>query len=168
MSEVRTGGTSELAAEVESAGRESFGFLTELGFHAEQVRVHLPEVWVSLSGDVTEVTIIYGAGSTPWVELARRGTSQGTVVKAETSSLELLLEERAPSASMPQCEIAQPGSEAFRACLRAKAAALREFGSDILGSNFEVFPRLRIRAAENERKRNLELIGSTNGETTRN
>ncbi len=156
---------SDITREFERDVCESFNFLKEeFGFQVEEVRVHLPEVWASFFSDVTEVTIIYEVGSTPWVELARRGTWRGKRVKAETSSLELLLEERAPSFSMPQCEIAQPGTEAFRACLRAKAGALREFGSDILGGNFDVFPRLRIRAAENERKRNLELFGSADGE----
>lgn len=160
---------NDLAAAFERDVRESFSFLKdEFGFQSEQLHAHLPEVSVGFSSDATEVTVIYEVGSIPWVELARRGTWRGAAVKAETSSLELLLEERAPSDSMPQCEIAQPGTETFRACLRAKAAALRKFGSDILGGNFEVFPRLRNRAAENEQKRNLELFGSTTGETSEN
>ena len=147
---------------------ESFGFLTdEFGFQPGEVTIHLPELWVSYSTDATEITIIYEVGSTPWVELARRGNWHGKLVKTETSSLELLLEERTPSASILECEAGQPGTEAFRACLRAKATALRRFGADILGGNFDVFPRLRIRAAENERKRNLELFGSADGETSK-
>ncbi len=160
---------TDLASEFERDVRESFSFLKEeFGFQPQEVRAHLPEMWVTFASAAAEVTIIYEVGSTPWVELARRGTCDGKLVKTETSSVELLLEERAPSTGIPECEIAGPGTEAFRICLRAKAAALREFGSDILRGNFDVFPRLRVRAAENERKRNLELFGSADGETAKN
>lgn len=159
---------TDLASEFARDVRQSFSFLEEeFGFQPGNVHAHLPEVWVSFSSSATEVTIIYEVGSTPWVELARRSTCDGKLVKTETSSLELLLEERAPSTGIRECEIAEAGTEAFRACLRAKAAALREFGSDILRGNFDVFPRLRVRAAENERKRNLELFGSADGETAK-
>lgn len=156
---------THLSSEFERDVNESFSFLKEeFGFQLDKINIHLPEIWMSFVNDTTAVSIIYEVGSTPWVELARRGNWHGKLVKAETSSLELLLEERAPSLSMPECEIGQPGTEAFRACLGAKAAALRQFGADILDGNFDVFPKLRILAAENERRRNLDLFGSANGE----
>lgn len=144
---------------------ESFEFLaTEFGLQPQEPRAHAPELWMSFASPTTEVSVIYEVGAVPWVEIARREMSDGRPLKIEASSLELLLEERASSGTI-QCDVSQPGEEAFRACLRLKAAALREFGSDILRGDFEVFSKLRLRSAENERRRNLEMFGSENGQT---
>lgn len=146
----------EMIAEFERDVMAGFGFLkNELGYEADGVSMHMPEISAQFHNQTTEVTIIYEIGSAPWVRLGnRRQRSEPDF------SLELLIEERSPKNLAFSCEAAEPGTEVFRACLKAKAEALRNLGSDVLRGDFGILPKMRVRLKENEERRNRELFGN--------
>lgn len=139
---------------------EAFGDVAvEFGFSTYRLSFHMPEMSVTWRTATTGVQVVYELGAAPWVVLWELEPADGSQAGSRTS-LELLLEERSPGNEALRCQAGDPGSLPFRVCLDAKAKAVRSLAADVLRGDFRVFRSLEARAAENRRRRNLELFGS--------
>jgi hypothetical protein len=139
--------------EMETVVLDAFGYLVEsFGFRYLSTSTHAPECWSTFHNETTAVTVHYEIGSQPWVELAALERKGDRVVEQNRAALEFLLQERAPQEA--SLRVSGNDDEETRRAIYAKARQLREYGSEVLRGDFQIFPRLKELAAENLRRRN--------------
>jgi len=138
--------------EIESAVLDAFQYLmTDFGFSYQSTSMHAPECWSTFWNTTTAVTIHYELGSLPWVELAELVRDSSRVIERNRTSLEFLLTERAPEeAGIPA---GRSDEVDVKHVIYEKARLLRQYGQDVLGGDFRIFPRLKELAAENLQRR---------------
>jgi len=85
------------------------------------------------------------------VELAELVRDSSRVIERNRTSLEFLLTERAPE----EAGILAGRSDEVdvKHVIYEKARLLRQYGQDVLGGDFRIFPRLKELAAENLQRR---------------
>lgn len=98
------------------------------------------------------MTVHFELRSQPWLVFAELRREGGRTVERNRSSLDLLLQERAPEKAPVRASA--DDNEEIRRMIFEKARQLRDYGRDVLQGDFQVFPRLKELAAENLRRRN--------------
>ena len=80
---------------------DSFGFLvSDFMFKVATVELQPPEVWITFQRTTVSATVIYEVGSNPWVRPRKVEIINGKSISVWSSSLEKVLEERAPGENL--------------------------------------------------------------------
>ena len=112
--------------------------MRDFSLRHESTRSILPDYYVKLKGHAVRLDVGYEIDSNLWVAIEALDPANGE--KRDRSSLESLLEARLEGGyhrTKPPKD-----RDAVLEILRQKAEQLRQYGTDVLRGNFEVFARL--------------------------
>jgi len=99
------------------------------------------------------LAVKFELGMTPWVELTQIVRSNnGSIVARGRCGLVFLLAERAPGEKPLDMPLADVEDLKLTVVLKDLARQVQQYAADVLGGDFTIFPRCRIRAQERLRR----------------
>ena len=153
--------------EFKKAARAAFAFLASPPYNCQehQTVIRPPECSINYLNKTTGVTVSYEWGGSPSVVLTKLKHGSALISEGEQIGLKFIVMERCPSRVD---RFDRNVGDDLEGTLKDHAQILKECGYEILTGDFEMFPRLKQLAIEEEYRANLELFGSGTGEIVQN